>query len=67
MARVREAEGDLDAALELLDEAERRYASDYFPNVRPIPAMKARVWIAQGRLDEARPGPERKASRPRTT
>ena len=37
----------------LLDEAERRYTSDYFPNVRPIPAMKARVWIAQGRLDRA--------------
>ena len=31
MARVREAEGDLDAALELLDEAERVYASDYYP------------------------------------
>jgi LuxR family maltose regulon positive regulatory protein len=54
MARVREAEGDLDAAIELLDEAERRYTSDYFPNVRPIPAMKARVWIAQGRLDRAK-------------
>jgi LuxR family maltose regulon positive regulatory protein len=53
MARVREAEGDLDAALELLDEAERLYASDYYPNVRPIPAMKARVWIAQGRLGQA--------------
>jgi LuxR family maltose regulon positive regulatory protein len=50
MARVREAEGDLDAAVELLDEAERLYASDYYPSVRPIPALKARVWIAQGRL-----------------
>ena len=39
MARVREAEGDLDGALDLLDEAERRYISDFFPNVRPIPAM----------------------------
>ena len=53
MARVREAEGDLVAALELLDEAERLYASDYYPNVRPIPAMKARIWIAQGRLSQA--------------
>jgi LuxR family maltose regulon positive regulatory protein len=53
MARVREAEGDLDATLELLDEAERLYASDYYPNVRPIPAMKARIWIAQGRLSQA--------------
>jgi ATP/maltotriose-dependent transcriptional regulator MalT len=54
MARLREAEGDLDGALELLDEAQRLYVSDYFPNVRPIPAMKTRVWISQGRLGEAR-------------
>jgi LuxR family transcriptional regulator, maltose regulon positive regulatory protein len=53
MARVREAEGDLAAALELLDEAERLYASDYYPNVRPIPAMKARILIAQGQLSQA--------------
>ena len=26
---------------------------DMFPNVRPVPALKARVWIAQGRLSEA--------------
>jgi LuxR family maltose regulon positive regulatory protein len=54
MARVREAEGDLDAALALLDEAERLYVSDFFPNVRPVPALRARVLIAQGRLGEAR-------------
>ena len=53
MARVREAEGDLDGALALLDEAERLYVSDFFPNVRPVPAVRARVWIAQGRLGEA--------------
>jgi LuxR family maltose regulon positive regulatory protein len=53
MARVREAEGDLDAAIDLLDEAERLYGSDYYPEVRPIPAMKARIWIAQGRLSRA--------------
>ena len=27
--------------------------SDFFPNVRPVPALKARVWVAQGKLDEA--------------
>ena len=53
MARVREAEGDLAGALDLLDEAERLYVSDFFPNVRPVPALKARVRIAQGRLGEA--------------
>jgi len=53
MARIREAQGDLAGALDLLDEAERLYVSDYFPNVRPIAAMKTRVWLAQGRLDDA--------------
>jgi LuxR family transcriptional regulator, maltose regulon positive regulatory protein len=37
MARIREAEGDLDGALDLLHEAERLYVSDFFPNVRPVP------------------------------
>jgi LuxR family maltose regulon positive regulatory protein len=53
MARIRQAEGNLAAALELLNEAERRYMGDMFPNVRPVPALKARVWIAQGKLGEA--------------
>ncbi len=53
MARIREAEGDLDGALELLDEAERLYMGDFSPNVRPIAAMKARIWALQGNLREA--------------
>jgi LuxR family maltose regulon positive regulatory protein len=53
MARIREAQSDPDGALDLLDEAERLYVSDFSPNVRPIAALKARVWVAQGRLDEA--------------
>jgi LuxR family maltose regulon positive regulatory protein len=53
MARIRAAEGDLDGALDLLDEAERRYVSDYFPDVRPIPALRARVRVAQGALGAA--------------
>ncbi len=52
-ARQREVEGDLDGALDLIDEAERRYVSDFYPNVRPVAAHGARVWIAQGRLDDA--------------
>ncbi|MDQ2885782.1 MAG: LuxR C-terminal-related transcriptional regulator [Chloroflexota bacterium] len=53
MARIREAEGDLDGALDLFHEAERLYVSDFFPNVRPVAAVKVRVWVAQGRLNEA--------------
>ncbi len=53
MAQIRQAQGDFDGALELLLEAERLYVSDFFPNVRPIAALKARVWVAQGRLAEA--------------
>ena len=53
MARIRQAEGDLGGALDLLGEAERLYVGDYFPNVRPVPALRARVWIAQGSLGEA--------------
>ena len=53
MARIREAEGDLDGALDLLNEAEHLYVSDFFPNVRPVPALKTRVWVAQGRLGES--------------
>jgi LuxR family maltose regulon positive regulatory protein len=53
MARVREAEGDLDGAATLLADAEGVYAGDFSPDVRPIPAMRARVSIAQGRLSDA--------------
>jgi LuxR family maltose regulon positive regulatory protein len=53
MARIRQAEGDLDGALDLLNEAERVYLGDFFPNVRPVPALRARIWIAQGSLGEA--------------
>lgn len=53
MARIRAAEGDLDGALELLQGAERAYVGDYFPNVRPIASLQARVWVRQGRLRRA--------------
>jgi LuxR family maltose regulon positive regulatory protein len=53
MARVREAEGDLDGEATLLADAERVYAGDFSPDVRPIPAMRARVLIAQGRWGDA--------------
>jgi ATP/maltotriose-dependent transcriptional regulator MalT len=53
MARVREAEGDLDGALDLLEEAQRVYMGDFSPNVRPVPALRARVLAAQGRVGDA--------------
>jgi LuxR family maltose regulon positive regulatory protein len=53
MARIREVQGDLEGALDLLHEAERLYVSDFFPNVRPVAALKVRVWLGQGRLGEA--------------
>jgi LuxR family maltose regulon positive regulatory protein len=53
MARIREAQGDLDGALDLLDQAERLYDANFSPNVRPIVTRKIRVWVAQGRLGEA--------------
>jgi LuxR family maltose regulon positive regulatory protein len=53
MARIHEAEGDLDGALELFGEAERLYVGDFFPYVRPIAALVTRVWLAQGRVGQA--------------
>ncbi len=53
MARIREAQGDLDKALDLLDQAERLYDANFSPNVRPIATRKIRVWVAQSRLGEA--------------
>ena len=53
MARVRETQGDLDGALTLLDEAQRVYMGDFSPNVRPVPALRARVLAAQGNVAQA--------------
>ena len=52
-ARLRRAEGDLDGALQLLEEAERRYVADFAPNVRPVAAVRARMLVEAGRLPEA--------------
>jgi len=48
------SEGDGAAAIELLDEAEQVYTPDFFPDVRPIAAIRARVQLAAGRLPDAR-------------
>ena len=53
MARIKEALGDLDGALDLLDEAERLYIRGTNADLRPAAALKTQVWVAQGRLAEA--------------
>jgi LuxR family maltose regulon positive regulatory protein len=54
LAEVAAAEGDLDAAVDLLDDAARLYVGDFSPNVHPVPAVRARAWLRQGRLADAR-------------
>ena len=51
-ARIKEAQGDLAGALDLLNEAERLYVRNPLPD-RPVAALKARVWVRQGKLSEA--------------
>jgi len=52
-ARLKESQGDLDDALNLLDEAEANYRRGPMPDVRPTATLKARIWIKQNRLSEA--------------
>ncbi len=52
-ARFKRAQGDLEGALALLDEAQRLYIRSPLPDFCPISAMKARIWVVQGRLTRA--------------
>ena len=52
-ARLRQAQGDLEGALGLLEHAERLYVRSVVPDIRPLAALKARAWVAQGRVAEA--------------
>ena len=53
MARVLHSAGDVGGALEQLDEAERLYVGDFFPEAHPVAAVRARMWISHGRTSDA--------------
>ncbi len=53
MSQVRAAGGDYDTAIGLLDQAEALYRHGFYPDVRPVRAMRARVQIAAGALAAA--------------
>lgn len=52
-ARIKESAGEWEAALGLLDEAQRVYVKKPVPITRPVEALKARIYLKQGRLDKA--------------
>lgn len=52
-ARFKESEGDLDFALDLLEDAQRFYVRSLIPYTRPIDALKANIHLKQGRLSRA--------------
>ena len=52
-SRLEASLGNLDSALNFLDEASRVYVRTPVPETHPIAAMKARLWIKQGWLTEA--------------
>ncbi len=53
MARLRAARGEYDAAQPLLDRASSLYRPGFYPDVRPIDAVTARVQICAGDLSTA--------------
>jgi LuxR family maltose regulon positive regulatory protein len=51
--RIKEDQGDLDAALRRLYDAEHLDFAPLIPDLRPIAAIKARVWLRQGKLTKS--------------
>lgn len=52
-AFIKEGEKDYEAALKLHDEAKKTYVLNPVPDARPVEAIKARVYLKQGRLVKA--------------
>ncbi len=52
-ARLYASLGNLDGALDMLNEAAVSYIRTPLPDVRPVAALKARVWLKQGKLSAA--------------
>jgi LuxR family maltose regulon positive regulatory protein len=52
-ARLLAARGDLPSAVARLDEADQVFFGDFSPNVRPVPAQRARLHLACGDLASA--------------
>ncbi|MGB7981159.1 MAG: LuxR C-terminal-related transcriptional regulator [Candidatus Nanopelagicales bacterium] len=52
-AQIRSASGDHVGAVKLLDQAHELYRAGFYPQLRPIAAIRARVQIAAGDLDPA--------------
>jgi LuxR family maltose regulon positive regulatory protein len=50
---LRLAQGDQRAALDLLEQAQPLYVRTPMPDLRPVPAMRARIWAEQGRVGDA--------------
>jgi LuxR family maltose regulon positive regulatory protein len=53
-AQLNETAGKLETALDLLDEAKRVYIQTALPDLRPVAALKARIYLKQGRSDKTR-------------
>jgi LuxR family maltose regulon positive regulatory protein len=53
MAQVRAARGDPEGAVRLLEQAAVTYRHGFYPDVRPIDAMKARIQVCAGDLASA--------------
>ncbi len=52
-ARLKESDGEWDAALQCMDNAQTGYIKNPIPILQPIAAHKARIYLRQGRLEKA--------------